>query len=145
MKSVNYPLRKIYHAALTGITYNSVTVRNFYQKAPDDITDNYYIVFSGVSNNDLSSKQKANTGTSIQVTIHTHEMKYNDGRAANEIAQSVFDVIYPTPDTIHDLSGDGLQLVNTKLTGDFEQPYNIQGAREYLDRILTFTHRIYHQ
>lgn len=145
MKSVNYPLRKIYHAALTGITYNSVTVRNFYQKAPDDITDNYYIVFGSINNVDVSSKQKPDTTTSIQVVIHSHELKYNDGRAADDIAGQIFALIYPTPTATHDMSADGLQIVDTKLTNDVTQAYNIQGAREYLDRVLVFTHRIYHQ
>lgn len=145
MKDVNYPLRKIYHAAFTGITYNSVAVRNFYQQAPDDITDQYYIVFGSINNNDVSSQHKADTDTAINVTIHTFESKYNDGRAADAIAQSIFDVIYPNKQTLPDMSADGLQIVSTRLTNDFTQPYTIQGSTQYIDRVLTFSHHIFHQ
>lgn len=144
MKDVNWPLRKIYYAALNGLTYNSEIVKSFYQKAPDDITDSIYIVYSGVSNNDVSSKQKSNTDTSMRVTIHTHELKYNDGRAADAVAELIFTALYPDKTNMADMSADGLQLVTTTLSGDFIQPYSIQGATEYIDRVLTFTHRIYH-
>lgn len=144
MKDVNWPLRKIYYSALNGLTYNSTTIKAFYQKAPDDISDKYYIVFAGLTNNDVSSKQKSDTDTSIRVTIHTYESKYNDGRAADAIAQLVFDAIYPNKQTRPDMSADGLQVVNTSLSQDLVQDYNIQNSREYFDRILTFTHRVYH-
>lgn len=146
MKDVNWPIRKIYNTRLTGITYNSTTVRAFYQSAPDDITDSYYIVFGSVDNNDVSSKSNADTNTSMQVTIHTFESKYNSGRAADDIAGSIFTALYPDPQaTQPDMSADGLQIVTTRLTGDRTLPYNIQGSREYIDRVLTFTHRIFHQ
>ncbi len=145
MKDVNYPLRKVYYAALNGnITYNSTLVRSFYQKAPDNITDSYYIVFAGITNNDVSSKQKSDTETSIRVTIHTHETKYNDGRAADDIARQIFNLVYPDKLNRPDLSADGLQIVNTRLQSDFPINYSVQGAQEYIDRVLTFVHRIYH-
>lgn len=145
MKDVNWPLRKIYNTRLTGISYNSVTVRAFYQAAPDDITDQNYIVFSSVDNNDVSSKSNADTDTSMQVVIHTFESKYNSGRAADAIAGYIFTALYPDPQAAQpDMSADGLQIVTTKLTGDRTLPYNIQSATEYIDRILTFTHRIFH-
>lgn len=144
MKDVNWPLRKIYYSALNNLSYNSTTVRAFYQKAPNDITDNYYIVYAGITNNDVSSKQKSDTETSVRVTIHTKEAVSNNGRAADDIAQLVFDAIYPDKLNRPDLSADGLQIVNTRLQSDFPIDYNIQGALEYIDRVLTFTHRIYH-
>lgn len=145
MKDVNYPLRKIYFAVLNGLLYNDVPIKAFYQKAPDNIEDANYIVYAGISNSDVSSKQKSDTDTSMRVTIHTHEMKYNDGRAADDIAGLIFDLIYPESNAQGDLSSDGLQIVTTVLSSDTTMAYNIQGAREYLDRVLTFTHRIYHQ
>lgn len=146
MKDTNWPLRKVYNTRLAGITYNTISVRAFYQKAPNDISDNYYIVFAGINNTDVSSKQKADTETSMMVTIHTFEQTYNDGRAADSIAGSIFTALYADPQAAKpDMSADGLQIVTTRLSGDQTQTYNIQGAREYLDRVLTFTHRIYHQ
>lgn len=144
MKSVNYSLRKMYYAALNGLNYNGTLIKAFYQKAPDNISDPVYIVYSAVNNADVSSKQNSDTNTSIQVTIHSHELKYNDGRAADDIAGLIFAAIYPTSHAQGDLITDGLQIVDTVLSADSTLSYNIQGAREYLDRQLVFTHRIYH-
>lgn len=144
MNSVNFALRKIYFSALSGISYNGNNCPAFYQKAPDDITNNNYIVFGGINNVDVSGQVKADTDTSIRVTIHTFQTKYNDGRAADDIAQQIFDLIYPDKQTHADMSADGFQLVATKLTGDQIIDYRIENAREYLDRILIFTHQISH-
>lgn len=145
MRDTNWPIRKIYNTLLTGITYNSTTVKAYYQKAPNDVVENYYIVFGSVDNNDVSSKSNANTDTVMQVTIHTFESISNSGRAADSIAASIFSVIYPDPQAAKpDMSADGLQIVTTRLTGDRTLPYNILAANEYIDRILTFTHRLFH-
>lgn len=143
MRDVNYPIRKIYYAALSTISYNGTPVKSFYQKAPDDIADNFYIVYGAISNNDTSAKHKFATDTSMQVTIHTYAQKYNDGRAADEIAGLVFDAIYPDDGVIPDMSGDNLQLLTTKLTNDTIIPYTLNNSREYLDRVLTFQHSIF--
>lgn len=145
MIDVNYPLRKIYYAALSGLTYNSVDLKAFYQKAPDDISDANYIVFGGISSTDQSSKSNSDTDTSIRVTIHTFREKYNDGAAADAIAGLVLGVIYPNAHDRADMSADGLQLVGTVLSSDQTQNYNLQGVREYVDRVLTFKHRIFQQ
>lgn len=145
MKSVNFPLRKIYYAAFASISYNSTAIKSYYQKAPDDITDQDYIVYDGITNNDVSSKQNSDTETSIKVTIHSFRTKYNDGQSVDEIAQQVFNAIYPNKQTRPDMSADGLQIVTTRLQSDFTTNYNVQNSREYVDRVLTFSHRIYHQ
>ena len=95
MKDSNYPLRKSYYSALTGITYDSNTVPVYYLQAPDDIAASNYIVFGGVSNNDLSTKSSADTDSLMRVTIHTFKEKYNDGKEADFIAGSVLERIYP--------------------------------------------------
>lgn len=145
MKDVNYPLRKAYYTLLSGITYDSVAVPCYYQKAPNDIAANNYIVFGGINNNDSSTQHKADTDTSINVTIHTYQQVYNSGEAADAIAGTILSLIYPDKQTHFDMSDDTLQNVTTTLTNDFTQFYNILGSREYIDRILTFRHHIFHQ
>lgn len=143
MRDVNYPLRKIYFAKLSAITYNGTPVKAFYQKAPDDISDANYIVYGAMSNNDVSAKHKFATDTSMQVTIHTYAQKYNDGMAADNIAGLVFDALYPDSGAIPDMAADNLQLLTTKLTNDTIIPYTLNNSREYLDRVLTFQHSIF--
>lgn len=145
MIDVNYPLRKIYYTALNGLVYNSIPLKAYYQKAPDDIADANYIVFGGISNSDQSSKSNSDTDTSIRVTVHTFKDKYNDGAAADAITGLIFSAIYPNAHDRADMSADGLQLVGTILSSDIVQNYNIQGNREYVDRVLTFKHRIFQQ
>ena len=69
MRDVNYSLRKAYYAALTGITYEASGVPVYYLQAPDDITASSYIVFGGVTNSDLSTKNSADTASLMRVTI----------------------------------------------------------------------------
>lgn len=145
MRDVNYPIRKIYFARLSGIVYNSLPVKAFYQKAPDGISDDNYIVFGGISNADVSNKSNSETDSSIRVTIHSFRDKFNDGAAADAIAGLIMMAIYPTPQNRPDMSADNLQLVDTVLSSDFVQNYNVQGTREYVDRVLTFKHRIFQQ
>jgi len=145
MRDVNYPIRKIYYSALSALTYNSLPLKVFYQKAPDDIADDNYLVFGGISSDDLSSKQNIDTDTSVRVTIHTFRDKYNDGAATDAIAGMVLTALYPNAQNRPDMSADNLQLVDTKLASDLVQNYNIQGTREYVDRVLTFKHRIFQQ
>lgn len=143
MRDTNYPLRKIYYSALNGLDYNGTIIKAFYHKAPDSITDEIFIVFGGINNTDTSTQTSSDTDTSMRVTIHTFESKYNNGRAADDVAGLILTALYPNKQTHQDMSADGVQLISTKLTGDFVQDsYNIQGAREYLDRILTFTHEL---
>jgi len=144
MRDVNYPLRVAYNSALSVLKYNDVPIPVFYQKAPDNIEDENYIVFGGITNNDTSSQYKADTSTSMRVTIHTFKEKYNDGAAADAIAGLVLMAIYPDRQTALELT-DNLQCVTTKLSGDFTQNYNINNTREYVDRVLTFQHSIFHR
>lgn len=145
MKDVNYPLRKAYVAALAGITYNSVAIGVYYPEIPESLDPLVAIVLSSVSNNDVSTKESADTSTSIQVTIRTYNTKYNDGRAADTIGGTILTRIYPNKQAVLDLSSDGLQMVSTELVQDFVQDYGIQNDRKYIDRIMVFKHWIYHR
>lgn len=145
MKDVAYPMQKAYLLALTGISYNSTNVPIYFGIVPDHIAPENYIVFGSISNTDNSTLQSADTFTSMRVTIHTFDMKYNTGKAAADIAGQVFARIYPTPQSVLDLSADTLQMVDTELTQDITQDYGQQNSRVYLDRILIFRHQIFHR
>ena len=142
MRDINYSLRKAYFTVLTGITYDASAVPAFYLQTPDGITASNYIVFGGVTNNDLSTKSSADTGTLMRVTIHTFKEKYNDGKAADFIAGQIYQRIYPTPQFNLTLE-DNLQMVSTELVNDLTQDYGIRNSTAYIDRILIFRHKIY--
>lgn len=144
MRDINFPLRKSYFSLLNGLVYNSVPIKAFFQKAPDNITDKNYIVFGGINSSDVSSKEKADTETTIRVSIHTHKDGSNDGAAADAIAGLVLNALYSIPQSVLNMSADSLQCVTTKLNGDITLDYAIFNTREKVDRVLTFSHRIYH-
>lgn len=143
MKDINFPLRKAYMTALAGITYNSVAVPVYYMQAPDDLNVDNYIVFGGVTNNDISTKGSADTNTLMRVTIHTKGNKYNSGQAADSIAGQVLQSVYPNSQATLDL--DGLQMFSTELASDLTQDYSIKDSVAFIDRILMFRHKIYHR
>lgn len=145
MRDVNYPLQKSLLLALTGITYNSTNVPVYYGEIPDHIPPDNYIVYGSITNTDASTFNSADTFTLTRITIHTIQQKYNTGKAAGDIAGQVFARIYPNSQFQIDLSPDNLQCVNTQLVQDLTQDYNIFNTRVYLDRILIFRHKVFHQ
>jgi hypothetical protein len=144
MKDCNFPLQKVYNAMLSGIMYDSVAVPAYFKSLPDNISPNNYIIFDHVSNADNSTINTADSASSVRVTIHTFDNKYNTGKAANNIGGQVLQIIYPNSQAILDLNADNLQMYSTELVTDIMQDYN-QASRVYLDRILIFRHRIFHR
>ena len=69
MKSVNYALRKAYIAGLNGLTVNSLAVPVYYLQAPENYTGANYIVLSNIANTNASTKNSADTNTSMNVLI----------------------------------------------------------------------------
>ena len=144
MKDVSYPLQKAYLLALNGITYNAVAVPVYYQELPDTMIPNNYIIFGPVTSNDDSTFNSADTITSMRVTIHTFEGKYNTGKAVAAIPGEVFQRLYANSQFNLDLSPDSMQMVDTRLSNDLTQDYSQKGTRTYIDRIIILRHRIYH-
>jgi len=145
MKDVNYPLRKAYFAALSGITYGGVAVPVYYGSLPEDEAPVNYIIFGGLTHNDDSTKNSADTVSLMKTTIHTYNNKYNDGKAADVIGGIVYQRIYPDSHTNLDLSADGLQITGTTFSNDFTNDFVINKAVVYVDRTLIFRHTIYVQ
>lgn len=142
MKDVNYALRKAYFAALTGIVYNSNTIKVFSGEAPDDITDKQYIVFAGINSSGAGNKTTPGTQTSITVSIYTFEDGYNNGNAADYLAGEILQRIYPSRQFHLDLSADGIACVTTQLQSDVVQDYGVESGRKYIDRNLVFNHNL---
>lgn len=145
MRDSNFPLRKAYVVRLTGISYSAATVPVYYQELPDNLNPvpNYYIILNNVSNNDASTKHKADTFTSMSVTIYTFGNKMNSGKAADFIANEVLQRIYPAGPVSLDLSADNMQCVSTELAGDNTSNISDESGRKYIDRTLIFRHRIF--
>ena len=143
MKDVNYKLRKAYNTALTGLTVNATAIPAYYLQAPESETAANYIIMQGVANVDDGNFASTNTLTSMQLQIVTFANGANSGKMADDIAGAVFGIIYPTPKSVLDMTADGVQMVGTLLTDDriINERY---GDREFVTRIITFRHNIFH-
>lgn len=143
MRDSSYPLRKAYITALGSLTYNSADVPVYYQEAPDTETAENYVVINSVNHNDGSGKHLSETESSVTLTIHTFDSKYNSGKAADDIASLILTAIYPNRQTNLDLSADSMQCIKTVLASDNIQDYAVEADRKYVDRTLIFRHTIF--
>ena len=96
-----------------------------------------------MANVDDGNFASTNTLTSIQLQIVTEGEGANPGKMADDIAGAVFGIIYPTPQAVLDMTADGVQMVGTFLADDRVLSERL-GNIEYVTRILTFRHNIFH-
>jgi len=143
MNEINRPLRKAYYAALSAITYGGDSVPVYYSELPANVHPDNYIIFRPVSNTDESTKQSADTSSSMQVTVFTKKDLNNAGNACDDICGSVLNAIMPTPG--YNITVDDFQVIHTRLTSDLTQEVSMSAQLKYIDRIMVFTHLIYHK
>lgn len=143
MRDVNFPLRKRYITALAGLSYNSVEVPVFYQFLPDGNSAELYVIIETISNNSTGTINTQDTQTSVTLTIHSGGTKYSNGQAVDSVAGQIMTAINPNPSAVLDLSADNFQMTSTRLATDNIQSFSEEGAKVYIDRILTFEHSIF--
>lgn len=144
MIDVNIPLRKAYFAALSGIVYNSRPVPVYYSYLPDDLVPDYYIIYSGVTNNAAGTFTTQDTQSSMRVTTFTKGNKNNDGNASDVIGGQILTRIIPNPSFNIPLPvGTPLQVTGTTLESDTSQEWTLQTSKIYIDRIMIFRHTIF--
>ena len=137
MIDLNTSLRKAYHAALSTIP----NVPVYYFAAPPNKRSPEYIVYRSITNKDQSTKTTSDTRTFIIVEIYSSNMNTNSGARVDEIAQLVYDAVYPDRHT--HLEIDGGQIVTTEMTFELVNPFQVISGEVYLSRFLTFKHIIY--
>jgi len=138
MRDINYDLRKAYFSELSGITYEGNSVSVYYNRIPDNASTDLVIVFSGIQNSDLSTKNSDDTDTTINVSVITDGIKYNSGTACDYIAGQVMERIVNKS-----LDMGNNQMVTSTLNNDISQDFTIDGSIERVERILTIRHQIF--
>jgi hypothetical protein len=138
MRDINYDLRKAYFSELSGITYEGNSVAVYYNRIPDTYSTDLVIVFSGIQNSDLSTKNSDDTDTTINVSVITDGIKYNSGAACDYIAGQVMERIVNKS-----LDMGNNQMVTSTLNNDISQDFTIDGSIERVERILTIRHQIF--
>jgi len=137
VRSINEQLRIAYAAALTQIPDIGV----YYQYLPNNKNPDNYIVFRSINNVDSSTKSTFETVTNITVEIHTRGQVGNRGLSADNVADEVLQLIYPSRQI--NLALDRGQIYNTQVSNDVTQDYSQQNQFGYISRFITFRHLIY--
>ena len=145
MKEVNYPLRKAYITKLSGLEVNTIPIPVYYMEAPETETGQAYILLVSPSSSNVSTFSTSDTVTNMQLQIHTWAEDGNSGKLTDDIAAAVFNLVTPNTQAVLDLSADGIQMVSLKLDRDRVNSITGLGNREYVTRILDFSHNIFHK
>lgn len=110
---------------------------------PDDIKDKIYVVLSDAISIETSTDNSSDFSTTLQVSIHSWEYKYNNSKLLNEATGQILEAIKPTSTSVLDLSGDGLQMLNLKLQNDRTERIGEMGGKVYISRVLVFKQDIF--
>ena len=136
MIDINYPLQKKYKTALDTTGYPV-----YYMLAPDDQTAQVYIVFTIGQANQQDTKNSEDSEVIVQIKIHTWNNGANNGVAVATAAG----LVYSAMATKFDLDADGLGNISQRRDTDVTLEYGTIGNRVYIDRIITYKHKIYIQ
>ena len=138
MKDINSDLIQAYYNIIDGL---SIPV--YEGEEPDNLADKIYVVISDVYNNDTSTDNSSDTNTTIQISIHSWEHKYNNTKLLNSTTNQILEAIKPNPKSVIDLSEYGLQMLNLSVQTDRTERYGELAGRVYISRILIFKQDIF--
>lgn len=94
MKNAAKQIRQAYNMKLENITWGGEKVPN-YQSQPSVTLPKRYIELSSVDTTNVLNDNKFITEATVTVEVVTSQYKYQDRSVADEIAQSIMDVILP--------------------------------------------------
>jgi len=138
MKDTNNPLFKAYFSAISALD-----IPCYEGEEPDDVKHNIYVVISDPVGNDTSTSNSFDQQKTIQVAVHSWSYKYASSSGLNNTVDAILQAILPTPNSVLDLSGDGLQMMNLTLDTDRTERYGELAAKNYISRFLIFKQDIF--
>ena len=141
MKNVNDILTQEYFTLLKTAVTPVPVFRDGY--VPKDLVEDAYVMVSAINNTDNSSMQSHDTITSVQVGIYTRSNTDNNATVINDLADKVYTTIMPAP--INALFVNGFQVLTTELGNDTSPAPLDTGSQLFINRFITFNHKIVHQ
>lgn len=138
MKDVNTAILTAYYQVIDGLD-----IPIYEGEEPDDVKDKIYCVLSDCINQETSTDNSSDTTTTIQVSVHSWEYKYNNSASLNSTVGSIIEAIKPTSTSVLDLSASGLQMLNLSLQTDRTERYGEIGGKIFISRILIFKQDIF--
>ena len=138
MKDINTPLLTAYYNVINGLN-----IPVYEGEEPDDIKDKIYVVIGEVNCQENSTKNSSDTKATIQVNIHSWEYKYNNTLTLNQTADAILQAIKPDSNSVLDLSGSGLQMMNLDIQTDRTERFGEIGGKIFISRYLIFKQDIF--
>jgi len=130
------PLRKKINDALEATDYPV-----YYEMAPDNENSDCYLVFGSISQSNADTKSSEDVDVRYEIRIHTKQDKYNAG----DIMDTAAGAVYSAMSAMFDLSADGMQNISQNRDTDNVLNYGAIGNNIFMDRIITFKHKIFIQ
>lgn len=138
MRDVNTVLLKAYYNKI-----NDLDIPCYEGEEPDDVKDKIYCVMSDAINIEASTDNSTDTTTTIQLSVHSWEYKYNNSFILNNYVNQILQAIKPTSTSVLDLTNDGLQMMNLQLQTDRTERFGEIGGKIFISRILIFKQNIF--
>jgi hypothetical protein len=138
MRDVNSALLQAYYQVIDGL---SIPV--YEGEEPDDVKDKIYAVLSDAISIEQSTDNSSDVKTTIQVSVHSWEYKYNNSKNLNLAVDSILQAIKPTSTSVLDLGLAGLQMMNLSVITDRTERFGELGGKIFISRILVFKQDIF--
>lgn len=121
MKNVGRQIRQVYDSKLDDILWNGEPVP-LYQSQSSVYLPKRYIEIQGVETTNVLNDSKFISEVSVTIEVYTSQYKYQNRDTADEIAQSIFDLVIPT-------------IGGTLINGNFEIGHVQLESSRYLEEI----------
>ena len=138
MRDINSALLQAYYEVI-----DDLDIPVFEGEEPDDVKHKIYAVLSDVINIESSTDNSSDTTTTIQISVHSWEYKYNNSKTLNSAVDDIIQAIKPTSTSVLDLSPYNLQMMNLTIQTDRTERFGEIGGKIFISRILVFKQNIF--
>ena len=138
MRDINSALLQAYYQVIDGLN-----IPVYEGEEPDDVKHKIYAVLSDAISIEQSTDNSTDVQTTLQVSVHSWEYKYNNSKNLNTAVGSILEAIKPTSTSVLDLSSFDLQMMNLSLQTDRTERFGEIGGKIFISRILIFKQDIF--
>ena len=138
MRDVNSALLQAYYEVI-----DDLDIPVYEGEEPDDVKHKIYAVISDAISIEQSTDNSSDVQTTIQVSVHSWEYKYNNSKNLNLAVDSILQAIKPTSTSVLDLSSFDLQMMNLMVQTDRTERFGELGGKIFISRILIFKQDIF--
>ena len=138
MRDINSALLQAYYEVI-----DDLDIPVFEGEEPDDVKHKIYAVLSDVINIESSTSNSSDNTSTIQISVHSWEYKYNNSKNLNSAVDDIIQAIKPTSTSVLDLSAFDLQMMNLSIQTDRTERFGELGGKIFISRILIFKQNIF--